>query len=289
MRKPLTMAFLFLFFGMMCFGISNCLWRDLQMKYSNFQLLFSRSILTLFILAIVYLIINGNTILITKNAFQQFAYSLPWILISLSGLLFFIQSLKHQASGLSGAVVLWSILFGVLFSKVFDKSPLPDTFGLVIALYVTGLSLIDKNIMKASLPGRGTLMVLGAGLCWALASRGFKTGISATNPTAFALFQEATVLIIAMVVLVYQKKFPHTTIKLSNYIFRDVIFLAILTVGGIMGTNLALKSSTLIYFTLISAVQPATTVIVSKFIQKEEINSRQIIGASLLILGAIIL
>jgi len=202
------MAFTFLFFGMMCFGISNCLWRDLQTKYSNFQLLFSRSIITLFILAFVYLIINGNTILITKNTFQQFSNSLPWILISLSGLLFFIQSLKYQASGISGAVILWSILFGVLFSKTFDKSPLPDNFGVVFVLYLGGISLIDQNILKTSLPNKGTLMALLAGLCWALANRGFKTGISTTNPTAFALFQEATVLIIAMVVLVYQKKFP---------------------------------------------------------------------------------
>ena len=283
------MAFLFLFFGMMCFGISNCLWRELQLIHNNFQLLFSRSIITILILTVVYLIIEGSNFLPTENTLEYFIYSLPWILISLSGLLFFIQSVKHQASGLSGAVVLWSTLFGVLLSKAFDKSPLPDTFGLVIVLYVIGLSLIDKNILKASLPGRGTLMALGSGLCWALASRGFKTGISTTNPTEFALFQEATVLVIAMTVLFYQKNFSRLNFKISNKIFNDVLLLALLTVGGIMGTNLALKSSSLIYFTLISAVQPATTVIVSKFIQKEEINSRQIIGAGMLILGAIIL
>jgi uncharacterized membrane protein len=286
LRKYFAMAFLFLFFGMTCFGISNCLWRDLQLKYRSFQLLFSRSILTLLILTVVYLIIEERDILTTENPFNQFIQSLPWILISLSGLLFFIQSVKHQASGLSGAVVLWSTLFGVLFSKAFDKSPLPDTFGLVIILYLTGLSLIDKNILKASLPRRGTVMALGAGLCWALASRGFKTGISETNPTAFALFQESTVLIISITVLFYQKNFSSFNYKLSNSIFKDVLLLALLTVGGIMGTNLALKSSTLMYFTLLSAVQPATTVIISKFIQKEEINSRQIIGAVLLIIGA---
>jgi drug/metabolite transporter (DMT)-like permease len=270
----------------MCFGVSNCLWRDLQIKYSDFQILFARSTITISILILIDLSFEGSNILTIDNAFQQFIYSSPWILISLLGLLFFIQSVKYQASGLSGAVVLWSTLFGVLFSKAFDKSPLPDTFSLVIALYLIGLSLIDKNIMKASLPGRGTLMALGAGLCWALASRGFKTGISATNPTVFALFQEATVLIIAIMALFYQKKFSGLNYKLSNKIFVDVLLLALLTVGGIMGTNLALKSNTLIYFTLISAVQPAATVIVSKFIQKEEINSRQIIGAGILIIAA---
>jgi uncharacterized membrane protein len=280
------MALLFLFFGMMCFGVSNCLWRDLQIKYSNFQILFARSTITILILILINLSFEGSNILTIDNAFHQFIYSSPWILISLLGLLFFIQSVKHQASGLSGAVVLWSTLFGVLLSKAFDRSPLPDTFGLVIALYVTGLSLIDKNILKATLPGRGTLMALGAGLCWALASRGFKTGISATNPTVFALFQEATVLIIAMTVHFYQKNFSSLNYKLSNNIFKDVMLLALLTVGGIMGTNLALKSSSLLYFTLISAVQPATTVIISRYIQKEEINSRQIIGAGILIIAA---
>lgn len=282
------MAFIFLFIGMICFGISNCLWRDLQIKYSDFQLLFSRSIITILILVSIHLIAERNYTLSIKDTLIEFTCSLPWIIISLIGLLFFIKSLKHQASGISGAVVLWSILFGVLFSKLIDDSPLPANFGFIIVLYITGIALIDKNILKVSLPNKGTLMALGAGLCWAIASRGFKTGISETNPTSFALFQEATVLIIATTVLLYQKNFPRVTIKLSNSIFRDVAILALLTVGGIMGTNLAFKSSTLIYFTLISAVQPATTVIISKFIQKEEINSQQIIGAILLIIGAVI-
>lgn len=282
------MAFIFLFIGMVCFGISNCLWRDLQLKYSDFQLLFSRSIITLLILTILHTLFEEKNIFINEHNLRLLAFSLPCILVSLIGLLLFIKSLKYQASGISGSVILWSILFGVLFSKGIDKSPLPDNFPLVIILYLTGIALIDKNIIKVSLPNKGTLMALGAGLCWALASRGFKTGISATNPTAFAMFQEATVLIIAATALLYQKNFPRITINLSNTIFRDVAILALLTVGGIIGTNLAFKSSTLIYFTLISAAQPATTVIISKFIQKEEINSRQIIGAILLIIGAII-
>ena len=282
------MAFIFLFIGMVCFGISNCLWRDLQLKYSDFQLLFSRSIITLLILTILHTLFEEKNIFINEHNLRLLAFSLPCILVSLIGLLLFIKSLKYQASGISGSVILWSILFGVLFSKGIDKSPLPDNFPLVIILYLTGIALIDKNIIKISLPNKGTLMALGAGLCWALASRGFKTGISATNPTAFAMFQEATVLIIAATALLYQKNFPRIKINLSNTIFRDVAVLALLTVGGIIGTNLAFKSSTLIYFTLISAAQPATTVIISKFIQKEEINSRQIIGAILLIIGAII-
>ena len=282
------MAFIFLFIGMVCFGISNCLWRDLQLKYSDFQLLFSRSIITLLILTILHTLFEEKNIFTNEHNLRLLVFSLPCILVSLIGLLLFIKSLKYQASGISGSVILWSILFGVLFSKGIDKSPLPDNFPLVIILYLTGIALIDTNIIKVSLPNKGTLIALGAGLCWALASRGFKTGISATNPTAFAMFQEATVLIIAATALLYQKNFPRITINLSNTIFRDVAILALLTVGGIIGTNLAFKSSTLIYFTLISAAQPATTVIISKFIQKEEINSQQIIGAILLIIGAII-
>ena len=65
--------------------------------------------------------------------------------------------------------------------------------------------------------------------------------------------------------------------------------MALLNLGGILGSNAAISKSTLFYFTLISAVQPATTVIISKYIQKEEINNRQLLGACLLIIGAIIL
>ncbi|MFM7014737.1 MAG: EamA family transporter [Bacteroidota bacterium] len=202
------------------------------------------------------------------------------------GLLLFIESLKKQASGISGAVILWSILFGIILSYYFDSITLPRKFWTISILYISGLVLIDKDLLNIKLPTQGTILALGAGLCWAIANRGFKSGISLSNPTTYALFQEITVLIISAILL-FRTSRKEQSIS-NNFLVKskNVLLLAVLTVGGIMGSNFALYNSNIIYFTLISAVQPATTVFISKYIQKEKISNQQILGAMVLIIGA---
>jgi drug/metabolite transporter (DMT)-like permease len=125
---------------------------------------------------------------------------------------------------------------------------------------------------------------MGAGLCWAIASRGFKSEITVTHPSLFALFQEMVVMIISLFIVFAQRK--NTSLKYTGSPIKGFLIIAILTIGGIMGSNLAIANSNMMYFSMISAVQPATTVIVSRFFQKEDISNLQIIGAILLIVAA---
>jgi len=281
------MAFLFLFFGMMCFGISNTLWRDLQLSFSDTQLLFYRSTLTIPMLLPICWIIDANYLLNPADYISPFLKAAPWIIISLLGLYLFIASIRLQASGISAAVVLWGSLFGTMLAFFIDDAAFPPNIYPVTILSIAGLLLIDSGLFKNIKINKGTLLAMGAGLCWAIASRGFKTEITTTHPSLFALFQEIVVLIISFGFVFAQKK--KSTFKYHGSQLKGLLTIALLTVGGIMGSNLAIASSNLIYFSMISVVQPATTVIVSKFIQKEDINIRQIIGAGMLILGAIIL
>lgn len=278
------MAFLFLFFGMMCFGISNCLWRDLQLSFSDTQLLFYRSTLTIPMLLPICWIIDANYLLNPADYISPFLTAAPWIIISLLGLYLFIASIRLQASGISAAVVLWGSLFGTMLAFFIDDAAFSPNIYPVTILSIAGLLLIDSGLFKNIKINKGTLLAMGAGLCWAIASRGFKTEITTTHPSLFALFQEIVVLIISFGIVFAQKK--NSIFKYHGSQLKGLLTIVLLTVGGIMGSNLAIASSNLMYFSMISVVQPATTVIVSKFVQKENINNLQIVGAILLIIAA---
>jgi drug/metabolite transporter (DMT)-like permease len=278
------MAFLFLFFGMMCFGISNTLWRDLQLSFSDTQLLFYRSTLTIPMLLPICWIFDANYLLNPADYISSFLKAAPWIIISLLGLYLFIASIRLQASGISAAVVIWGSLFGTMLAFFIDDAAFPTNIYPVTILSIARLLLIDSGLFKNIKINKGTLLAMGAGLCWAIASRGFKTAITTTHPSLFALFQEIVVLIISFGIVFAQKK--KSTFKYHGSQLKGLLTIALLTVGGIMGSNLAIASSNLMYFSMISVVQPATTVIVSKFIQKETISNHQITGAVLLIVAA---
>jgi len=151
-------------------------------------------------------------------------------------------------------------------------------------LSIAGLLLIDSELFNKIKPNKGTMLAMGAGLCWAIATRGFKSEITVKHPSLFALFQEMVVLIISLALVFAQRK--STSLEHTSSPIKGLLIIAILTIGGIMGSNLAIANSNMMYFSMISAVQPATTVIVSRFFQKEDISNLQIIGAILLIVAA---
>jgi len=278
------MTFLYLFLGMICFGISNCLWRNLQASLSDAKLLFYRSLLTIPMLLIVCFFIDSNYLLEPTNYIAPFLSAVPWIAISLLGLYLFIASIRLQASGISASVVLWGSLFGVMMSNFIDHTPFPTNIFPISILSITGLIFIDSGLFKNIKPNKGTLLAMGAGLCWAIAGRGFKSEITVTHPILFALFQEMVVMIISLAFLFAQRK--KESLEYTSSPIKGLLIIALLTIGGIIGSNLAIANSNMMYFSMISAVQPATTVIVSRFFQKEDISNLQIIGAILLIIAA---
>ena len=107
------------------------------------------------------------------------------------------------------------------------------------------------------------------------------------NEEVFMLFYFMTIYIFSIVSLAFvfaQRK--STNLEYTSSPIKGLLIIALLTIGGITGSNLAIANSNMMYFSMISAVQPATTVIVSRFFQKEDISNLQIIGAILLITAA---
>lgn len=277
------------FAGMLCFGITNCLWRPAYRSMERTHVLFYRSVLTVLLLS-VWLMgyhVLGNVPppdIFRTNTFEYGA----WILLSFAGLLLLTRSLMLTPAGISGSVVMALSLFGALVAHFFRGEPWPGYLLHIVYLYVVGLALIDKSVLRTFVPDRATLLALGAAACWALANIGFKKGIGEVGAYTFAWMQELVVLILSGAWLLIRKgtgaPVPEEMDEQRSR--APIVLLAVLTVGGIVCTNLAIERLTLMQFAWISMVQPVATVVVSKWVQREEMSIRQLLGAAFLMAGA---
>ena len=281
------MDYLFLFAGMICFGWSNCLWRPLQENSPALELIFTRSLWTVPMIALAGLAVGTG---LTTEKLLLAVRSLPYILLSLAGLYCFVRSMHYQPSGISGSLILYIGLFGSLVAWAFAGDRLPVYFGYTLVLYLSGLLLISPGMFRFDTPWRGTILALLAALCWAFANLGLKRGIEESGVWNLSLVQEITVLGLCGLILFVQKT-KATRLDPENPIrppYQLLIPLALLTVGGIVFCNASLGRIPVLHFALITMVQPVTTLILSAFIYKEKLDTRQWIGGALLIAGSVL-
>lgn len=274
------------FAGMLCFGISNCLWRPAFRIMNLAGVLFYRSLFTVIMMSLLLMFYYGFFSHTPPEIFHASVWtSAGWILLSFAGLILLTLSLRYNPAGISGSVVMALSLFGALAAHFIRNEPWPTYLLHIVYLYAVGLALIDKSILRTFLPDKGILMALGAAACWALSNLGFKDGIDQMGAYTFAWMQELVVLTGSGVWLLYRKIQTGQAVQ-EKEDRGNIHFLALLTLGGIVCSNVALGRLSLMQFACISMVQPVATVVVSKWIQREQISPRQLVGAAFLMAGA---
>ena len=281
-------AFLFSMAGMLCFGISNCLWRPLYHYNSPWQVMWKRSVFTApFMTAIIFLFFQQK---VTQLHPVDYLRPLPWIMLSYLGLVFFTRSLVSQPAGVSGVLILFLGIFGSLVAFYDGAAELPAHLPLILLLYISGFLLIDSGLLvQRKRPDSGNLMALSAALCWALASYGMKKTMMTTGPWVMGSLQEWTVFSISGMVVLYTSRgkdyLPNPQTSGFKTVF-PVVVLALLTIAGVVMTNLSMHRLNLFQIALVSMVQPASTLLFSRVVQNEKLNLREITGGLLLMAGA---
>lgn len=281
------MPYVYLFVGMLCFGWSNCLWRPLQSQGTTERLIFLRSLWTVPLIALTGGILAKG---IDTNSLQIAFAHLPYILLSLVGLWSFVSSMKYQQTGISGSIILYIGFFGSLVAWVFTDDKLPVYFGFTAILYGIGLALLSPGSMKNVTPWRGTVLALLAALCWAFANLGVKQGIERVGFWNLSLMQECTVLCTSGLLHLYTRKPPPVPsgVNIQPNTYSSILPLSLLTIGGVVFTNIALGELPVLHFALITMTQPITTLLVSAVIYKEQLSRRQWTGSLLLIAGSVL-
>lgn len=271
---------------MLFFGISNCLWRPSfnYLKLSRVVLLRCLLSVTILLCIIIPTSDNLSAILFNRNNLEFIA----WIGISLAGLILLLLSLKEQASGISCSLLMFSSLIGATVAHYINRDPWPTHLLIIIVVFLIGTILIDPDILRKWRPRKKTYLAIGAALCWAIANIGFKKGIATIGALPFALLQEITVFIASLSFIFIKNR---STKEIWSIKIKEIAYiwpLAIFVVAGIVCTNLSLNKLSLMQFAWVTMTQPVSTLIISKWIQREMISIKQIAGAILLIIGSFI-
>ncbi len=285
--KPWLVAFL----GMMAFGMSNVLWKPLSEKFNLFSLLIWRSVWTLLIFFSVgvflfffrpgYSYSGGLEKMISWNPSDVIA-SIAFILVSLAGLILFIQSQKWMPVGLAGTIICISSLVSTGLSWIYLHE-VPSTFFLMgISLSLVGIGLMENSWKASSLTRKGIAMAILAACCWGFANLGFKQLIPRVGTLTFSVFQEATVLVFSAAVFIATKAPGKTRVRFFEPM---MVWISLCTVLGIALSNTGMKTLPLHQFSLVVLVQPLTTLLLSRWWLHESLENRQKAGALLLLIG----
>lgn len=285
--KSLLAAFL----GMMAFGVSNVFWKPLSQKGNLFRLLTWRSVWTLLIffatgvfLCLVrpgYSNSDGLAKMVSLTPSDVLA-SIAFILVSLTGLILFIQSQKWMPVGLAGTIICIASLISTGLSWMYLHE-VPNTFFLIgISLSLVGIGLMENSWKTRSLTRKGIALALSAACCWGFANLGFKQLIPRVGTLTFSIFQETTVFVFSAAAFIAAKDPLKTRIRFFEPM---IVWISLCTVLGVALSNAGMKTLPLHQFSLVVMAQPLTTLLLSHWWLRESLENRQKVGVLLLLIG----
>ncbi len=202
------------------------------------------------------------------------------------GLFFFVKSLREEKVSIAVPVSSISGLFGVLFAVTMLAEKFSWAGGLSCVAFLSGVYLIDRKPDQKFRLSRGVYYNLAAAFFWGVGFALFVFPVRAIGVVFFSLILEATVCSCSMVLHRVQNKnwsFP------LQQIDATIIFLAALGFGGVVFYNLSLLYLPVYLVSLLGALTPAVSIMISLVLLKERLNFNQYVGVAVILLGLIVL
>ena len=256
------------------FGLLDSLWGPTINKYGHFDTLFHRTIISVTILIIFSLVING------------FTWDFLMILLSiLSGIISFLGvytlTKAFSISGTISIVVLniVTILIGQLVSLLLFKSDIDVTiYILQIIFSILIISLLNNFSLKVN---KGLKLGLISSLCFGFSYPLLGIPIEVLGNVQTTLIQEFTVFLCIIIWGLSQNKLRF---KIEMILKKEILSLGIITSVCLL---LYFYSYTLLpvyKVNLISNFYPVSAIIFSYFLFKDRISKIQFIGVFLSLL-----
>lgn len=283
---------------MAAFGFSNICWKPIIHTTITARALFLRSLLSVAIL----LVVTAATALLPVHwqlhsllhgqaeSAPAFLKSAGAILLSLTGLWLFIESMRHSNAGISGVVVCCSSILSAITGWWWGNEAFPIAVGVAFLLAFLGVLFLDDWRSWKKPSARGILLSLGGAFFWAISNLGFKQGNENLGVLPFSLLQESIVLLVSGSGFLAARIRPSRKNEAQNAITNIPLLATIsaCTVAGVLCCNIGLNQLPLVLFSLLVMVQPVTTLISARLFLMERLNGRQWVGISLILCGIFI-
>lgn len=303
------MGYFFQFISILCFGISNCLWKIPSKTQPTIKVIMAKAILTSGIFGVLFFIsyfpqIQPNCsildygLLNTLTAHTDYSPLNICIAIFLSafsyfGLYFYNQSLKITKVSLSASVVSFTSLFSVATAILFFGESFKFEFLISLALGIVGLKLIgSKNLVGFFTfsinpkDNKGILFAILAAFFWGVTFSLFKLPIQKLGPLLFSFILEFTVLLMSLFHFRFTKKadepfMPNFTVP--------IFFIALCGIGGVLFHNIAMRTSVVSILGIMSVLTPVVSTVFAYLYFKEKMNWNHYLGIFLIIAAILLL
>lgn len=208
--------------------------------------------------------------------------------ISYWGLYFFNQSLKHTISGISVTVVGTGTIIGFLIAVfVYNEtltfvnisSSILGTFGLWC------LEKLNPDFLKLKFT-KGMFFGLFSMFFWRIGGL-FPLVINKIGVLEFSLVLEFTVFTISFLMFSFSSKRKMFKIaQIKPYLFI-IILIALSNFIGVFGSNMALKFTSMVNYTILALLAPIVTFTISIVFYKEKYSLVQYLGILIIIFGGL--
>lgn len=290
------MAIIFQLLSIFGFSIGNSLWHKPVQKLPISFIIALKSLITTVLFFVVIVVVTKmpslNFGLINHNFsalnLSDIAFAFLLCGVSFWGLFFFNMSLKQTATGVtitvSGAGTIISFLIAVfVYHEKFTGFNLLSSFIGLLGLWC--LENLNPQFFKFKFT-KGMLFALLSMAFWRVGGF-FPLSINKVGVLQFCLILEFTVFFISSLIYIFfSDKLTIAVVKPHLYI---ILAIALSNFVGILGSNLALKFTSLVTFTLIGIIAPVITFTISLLFYKEKYTLIQYFGIILLIFGGIVI
>ncbi len=289
------MALFFQFASMICFGITNCLWKPPLASLPVPVLILVRTFLTSFFFLILILLnlyfqfdsLNYFYKPFSELQFLDVAITIGICSINYWGLFFYNKSLSHTRTGITMIItcigIIGSILFSVfLYSETITSQQIISIVLFVIAIWF--LENLDSSFLKLKL-SKGVLYAILSLLFWSTWPL-FPIAFEKVGVLWFSLIMECTVLTLTFLIIWFSGSltqiFTYKPALLKNS--KWIIPLAILGFGGVLFSNLAMSGQAVSNFAIFGLVQPLISLAFAALFMGERLTKLQYIGISIILL-----
>ena len=266
--------------AVLCFGISDALWKPSIKIHGHYKLLLHRTILTSIILLLYFLVTNTNEL----ENMSMFLMAILSGAISGMGLYFLTRAFILEST----STVLFLNIFTLVFSQLsamilFDEKVQLGSYTIQIGLCMITVCFLNNLKIKLN---KGLTYGILASLCFGIAYPLAGIPIKVIGYQATILSQELTILIFLIGYGWFQKKLK---IDFKSYKDPKLILLSLLATSAIILFFYSYNKLEIYKVNLISSFHPVGGMLISIFLFREQPTKYQFIGVTISFLTTLLI
>ena len=290
-------SFIYQLISATCFGLSNAYWKKIEKAGFSFEeAIFYRAFIGVAMLSILFigssyfsLLQNFNYINATFYHNNHLLYSFLICFLCSLGLVCYVPSLKYKAVGV--VVSLSSVnVFGILtatlfFNEAFTKNHFHSFIIAIIGILFISIKSNSKQSKLLNI--RSIALPLLAAMFWVVGYTLFKVPLQWMGALTLSLFIEATVLIVAFIIL---KTNTNTQINFRKAFATQHFYISgLLLVGGSVFINIALSKLSMATVNILGLFTFPVSMFAAYLFNKENPTIKEWIGITLILASIILL